>query len=148
IRDLLNAVAAELEAKAGAATRVLADISDIGNAINLLALNAAIEAAHAGEHGRGFAVVAHEVRQLAQRTMVGARDAAHTFDLATVQTAMEQSVTRTNGLLDEMFGHVGRSLSHVRSLCQDMDRQLADIGENNRVIKEAVSAVLGYTVDY
>src|SRR5262245_10727281 len=140
IRELLNAVAAELEAKARAATRVLADISDIGNPINLLALNAAIEAAHAGDQGRGFAVVAHEVRQLAQRTMIGARDAARTFDLGAVTTAMEQSVTRTNGLLDKMFGHVGRSLSHVRSLCQDMDRQLADIGENNRVIKEAVGA--------
>lgn len=140
IRDRLNAIAAELEKKANDAAQVLAEISEIGNAINLLALNAAVEAAHAGAHGRGFAIVAHEVRTLAQRTMEGARSAATSIDLTDVRAAMAQSVVRSNGLLDDLVGHVGRSLTQVRTICDDMGQQLEQIGENNRVIHEAVGA--------
>ena len=70
-------------------------IEGIAFQTNILALNAAVEAARAGEQGRGFAVVATEVRSLAQRSSIAAKEIKGLID------ASVHSTNQGSGLVDK-----------------------------------------------
>lgn len=151
----LGAVATEVAAKGGdvveqvvttmaeisASSRKVVDIVGLIDGIafqtNLLALNAAVEAARAGEQGRGFAVVAAEVRNLAQRCSVAAKDIKALIDTSAqkvdIGTALVNQAGETMSEILDSVKRVSAIMHEIASASADQD---AGIGRINQAIAQ------------
>jgi methyl-accepting chemotaxis protein len=98
-------------------------IDDIAYQTNLLALNAAIEAARAGEHGKGFAVVAAEVRKLAERSQVAARE------IGEVATSSVELAQRAGTLLDQMVPNIRKTSDLVQEITAASEEQSSGLAQ-------------------
>jgi len=120
-----------------ASSRKVADIVGLIDGIafqtNLLALNAAVEAARAGEQGRGFAVVAGEVRNLAQRSSVAAREIKSLIDAAVqkVDTGAElaHQAGMTMGDIVASVNRVTGIMSEISRASMEQDAGIAQVNE-------------------
>jgi methyl-accepting chemotaxis protein len=100
-------------------------IDDIAYQTNLLALNAAIEAARAGDHGKGFAVVAAEVRKLAERAQVAAREISEVAGNSV--TLSEQA----GKLLDEIVPAISKTSDLVQEIAAASEEQSTGVAQVN-----------------
>jgi len=96
---------------------IISVIDGIAFQTNILALNAAVEAARAGEQGRGFAVVAIEVRALAQRSAVAAKE---------IKTLIDNSVMQINGG-SQLVEQAGKTMNEVVNSVKRVTEIVSDI---------------------
>jgi methyl-accepting chemotaxis protein len=136
--DTVNNVVATMRSIAQASSHmadIIGVIEGIAFQTNILALNAAVEAARAGDQGRGFAVVAGEVRALAQRSAVAAKE---------IKTLIDDSNARvSNGsaLVEHAGGTIEGLVASVSRVTAIMSEVAAASGEQRMGIDQVNVAV-------
>jgi aerotaxis receptor len=134
VNDMIGTMT-EISASAMQIVDIIGLIEGIAFQTNILALNAAVEAARAGEQGRGFAVVAGEVRNLAQRSSVAAKEIKQLIDVSVgkVNLGMEQ-VQRAGDTMGKVVASVERVTGIMGDITQASHEQSLGIDQVNQAI--------------
>jgi len=116
---------------------IIGVIDGIAFQTNILALNAAVEAARAGEQGRGFAVVATEVRNLAQRSAIAAKEIKTLIgdSISKVEEGTRQ-VDATGATMQEVVTSVKRVTDIMGEVTASSLEQSSGIEQVNQAITQ------------
>jgi methyl-accepting chemotaxis protein len=116
---------------------IIGVIDEIAFQTNLLALNAAVEAARAGDQGRGFAVVANEVRNLAGRSAVAAKEIKSLIKESVGRVAEGTRLVDESGrVLQEIVAAVKKVTDIVGEIAAASREQSSGIDQVNRAVTQ------------
>jgi methyl-accepting chemotaxis protein len=114
---------------------IIGVIDSIAFQTNILALNAAVEAARAGEQGRGFAVVAAEVRNLAQRSAVAAKDIKVLIGASVDKVdAGGRQVDAAGAAMSEIVASIRRVVDIMAEIAAASEQQSSGIEQVNQAV--------------
>jgi methyl-accepting chemotaxis protein len=116
---------------------IIGVVEEIAFQTNLLALNAAVEAARAGDQGRGFAVVAGEVRSLAGRSAVAAKEIKGLIRDSMGKVEEGASLVSESGqTLERIVTSVKKVSDIIAELAAGSQEQLSGIEQVNRAVSQ------------
>jgi methyl-accepting chemotaxis protein len=117
--------------------QIIAAIDGIAFQINISALNATFEADRAQEQGRGFAVVTSEVRNLAQRGSVAAKEIRELIGTSSEMVESGAKLVADAGeAMKEIVAGVQRITEMISEITAASAKQSSDIGQANQAVAQ------------